>query len=74
MAVPAIDFLDWVLNGTQVATKLLMLRKTWYAPVMGLACQVLFVVYAWYMNQWGFLITPLFMTPIYAMYVKKWYK
>jgi hypothetical protein len=54
--------LDWVLNGTQVGAKVMMLRKTWWAPI----------IYAWMNDQWGFLITPLVMGPIYALSIKKW--
>ena len=74
MAMVGLELLDWVLNGTQVATKLMMLKKTWWAPVLGLVSQVLFVVYAFYTSQYGFLITPFVMTPLYCIFVKKWYK
>jgi hypothetical protein len=73
MAMPGLDVLDWVLNSTQVCTKLMMLRKTWWAPVLGLLSQALFIAYAWITKEWGFLITPAVMIPLYSMYVKKWY-
>jgi hypothetical protein len=64
--------LDWVLNGTQVGAKVMMLRKTWWAPIFGLAVQVFPIIYAYYNDQWGFLITPLVMGPIYALSIRKW--
>ena len=68
-----IGILDWVLNGTQVGAKIMMLRKTWWAPIFGLCIQVFPILYAVFNSQWGFLITPLVLIPIYGAHIKPWY-
>lgn len=73
MTVPGFEILDWLLNGTQVGAKVMMLRKAWWAPIFGLIIQVFPVIYAIWYEQFGFLITPLVMVPIYACSIKPWY-
>jgi hypothetical protein len=69
----SVGILDWLLNGTQVGAKIMMLRKTWWAPIFGLIIQVFPVLYAIVNEQWGFLITPLVLIPIYGAHIKPWY-
>ena len=68
----SLGILDWLLNGTQVGAKIMMLRKVWWAPIFGLVIQIFPAIYAYQTDQWGFLITPLFMGPIYAVSIRKW--
>lgn len=65
--------LDWLLNGTQVGAKIMMLRKTWWAPIFGLAIQIFPIIYAFVKDQYGFLLTPLVLIPIYGAHIKPWY-
>lgn len=74
MTIPGMDILDWILASSTVAVKLLMLRKIWWSPIFGVAIQSIWVTYAIYESEYGFLITPIIMGPLYATYVKKWWK
>lgn len=69
-----VPWLDWILGGSTVAIKILMLRKVWWSPLFGVIIQTLWVTYAFALEEYGFLITPVIMTPIYAIHVKKWHK
>lgn len=72
--IAGLQLLDWVLGGSTVAAKVLMLKKVWWAPVFGLAIQPIWITYAFLQEQYGFLITPAFMTIIYGSSVKKWWR
>lgn len=69
-----VPWLDWALGASTVAVKILMLRKVWWSPLFGVLIQTLWVTYAFALQEYGFLITPAVMTPIYALHVGKWRK
>lgn len=65
---------DWVLAGSTVVAKVMMLRKIWWSPIFGLAIQPIWILHSLVNEKFGFLITPICMSVIYGMCVKKWYQ
>jgi hypothetical protein len=68
-----VSFLGLILNGSNIGIKIFMLRKWWWAPIFGLCQQAIYVTYALVTEKYEFLLTPVILSPIYAISVPKWY-
>jgi hypothetical protein len=67
-----LHYADWVLGGSTILLKIFLIRKLWFAPIVGLIVQSIWICYSLVTNEYGLLLTPLVMTPFYAFNIKKW--
>ena len=64
--------LSWVLSGTSAVMLWLMGNKTKWGPRVGIANQVLWIIYAIWTQQWGLLPGVLLYTAIHIRNLIRW--
>lgn len=68
-----IKHVDWVVAVCTIIVRFSAMRKIWFAPILGLGLQVIWVSYAYITGEWGFIMVPCVMIWIYGFSVKPWY-
>lgn len=66
------EIMSWVLSGTSGLMLWLMGNKSKWGPRIGLANQVLWVIYAVWLAQWGLLPGVLIYAVIHVRNIVKW--
>lgn len=66
------EILSWVLSGTSAVMLWLMGNKTKWGPRVGIANQVLWIVYCVWTQQWGLLPGVLLYTAIHIRNLIRW--
>lgn len=64
---------SWVLAAVGVTGLYLAGRKIWWAWLIGLAAQVLWVAYALATAQYGFLVSAFAYGWVYALNARRWF-
>ena len=65
--------MSWILSFTSMVMLFMMGRKVWWAPLLGIANQVLWIAYVYMTDQWGLLPGVIAYTVIHIYNARKWY-
>lgn len=66
------QLLSWILSGTSAVMLWLMGNKTKWGPRVGIANQVLWIIYCAWTQQWGLLPGVLLYTAIHIRNLVRW--
>ena len=66
------DWLTWILSGTSIVILWLMGNKSMWGPLLGLANQILWIIYVTATDQWGLLPGVLIYTVIHIRNIIRW--
>jgi len=65
---------DWILSAISMVMMYMMGNKNRFAPVVGIACQILWIYYAISLKQYGLLIGTIGYLVIHIINTFKWNK
>lgn len=64
---------SWLLTAVGVTGLVLAGRKIWWAWLIGLGAQVLWVAYAIATRQWGFIASAFAYGAVYVINTRRWW-
>jgi hypothetical protein len=64
---------SWLLTAVGVTGLILAGRNLWWAWLIGLGAQVLWIAYAIVTRQWGFIASALIYGTVYVINTRRWW-
>lgn len=65
---------SFVLEGLGLCGAFLVARKVWWSWLVMSLASVLWVIYGWTTNQWGFVLSSTAFFAIYLRNARRWWK